>query len=81
MKRSLCLLFATLLMICGSTSRMGPFAEPAFEPAEAISSVEESAPLPSFEDLGITEYDGFCDVLAAKLIDGSKNSNLSPISV
>ena len=81
MKRSLCLLFATLLMICGSTSRTEPFAEPAFEPAEAISSVEESAPLPSFEDLGITGYDGFCDVLAAKLIDGSKNSNLSPISV
>ena len=45
------------------------------------ASVEEPYTPPAFADLGITGYDGFCDVLAAKLINGSKNSNLSPISV
>ena len=45
------------------------------------ASVDEPYTPPSFADLGITGYDGFCDVLSAKLIDGSENSNLSPISV
>ena len=45
------------------------------------ASIEEPYTPPAFADLGITGYDGFCDVLAAKLINGSKNSNLSPISV
>lgn len=48
---------------------------------EAVSPTEEPAPLSTFAELRITGYDGFCDVLPAKLIDGSKNSNLSPISV
>ncbi len=45
------------------------------------ASVDEPYTPPSIADLGIVGYDGFCDVLSAKLIDGSKNSNLSPISV
>jgi serpin B len=45
------------------------------------ASVDEPYTPPSIADLGITGYDGFCDVLSAKLIDGSENSNLSPISV
>ena len=45
------------------------------------ASVDEPYTPPSIADLGIVGYDGFCDVLSAKLIDGSENSNLSPISV
>ncbi len=36
---------------------------------------------PDLESMGITGYDAFSDTLAAKLIDGGRNSCLSPISV
>ena len=36
---------------------------------------------PDLESMGITGYDAFSDMLAAKLIDGGRNSCLSPVSV
>ena len=48
---------------------------------ENTTSVDESFTPSSVADLSIVGYDGFCDVLSAKLIDGTRNSNLSPISV
>ncbi len=48
---------------------------------EDTAAIDEPYTPPSIAELGITGYDGFCDVLSAKLIDGSENSNLSPISV
>ena len=81
MKRTICVFIAALLLLCGCTSRTGPSADLAPRQTEAVSPTEEPAPVPSITDLGITGYDSFCDVLTAKLIDGSRNSNLSPISV
>ena len=51
------------------------------DPAENPAPTDEPYTPPSIADLDIVGYDGFCDVLSAKLIDGSQNSNLSPISV
>ena len=81
MKRTICVFIAALLLLCGCTSRTGHFADLAPRQTEAVSPTEEPAPVPSITDPGITGYDSFCDVLTAKLIDGSRNSNLSPISV
>ena len=81
MKRIVCLLFAALLPLCGCASHAEPSAEPALGQGETVVPTEEPASLPAFAEMGITGYDGFCDVLAAKLTDGSRNSNLSPISV
>lgn len=80
-KRILCLLFAAMLMLCGCTSRTDASATPALGQPETAAPTEVPAPLPSPVDLGITDYGSFCDVLAAKLIDGTRNSNLSPVSV
>ena len=81
MKRVHCLLVAALLMLCGCTSHTAFSPQPASGRTETAAATEEPAPLPAVADMGITDYDSFCDVLTAKLIDGSKNSNLSPISV
>ena len=69
MKQMLCFVFTAMLLLCGCTGSYG--SAPASEPAA----------LPDPEIPEITGYDGFCIVLAAKLLDGSGNSNLSPISV
>lgn len=81
MKQMLCILFAMTLLLCGCVPSGGSVSLGEEEQPSAVTPTEEPMSLPSFMDLGITGYDGFCDVLAAKLIDGSKNSNLSPISV
>ena len=89
MKRILCIVFACLLLAaCAKT--------PANEPAAPVSEVTDptAAPvvsdpvpaidpvsLPTFTVPEINGYADFSDVLAAKLIDGTQNRNLSPISV
>lgn len=81
MKRILSIVFAALLLLCGCTDGNRPSSVPAGDLPDADTPAEEPlAPV----DLGNIEIDGygeFCDILAAKLLDGSKNSNLSPISV
>lgn len=73
MKRLICILFAALLL-CACTVNARP-TSPAAEPSEAPE------PLPDFPIPEITGYTGFSDVLSAKLLDGTQNRNLSPISV
>ena len=76
MKRLTCILFAALLLCaCTANSRpTSPVAEPTV-PTEAPEA------LPDFPVPEITGYAGFSDVLAAKLLNGTQNKNLSPISV
>ena len=81
MKRILCVLLAIAFLLCGCTKRNETSSTSDGGKATESKSTEEPLTPPSFSDLEIVGYDGFCDVLAAKLIDGSKNSNLSPISV
>ncbi len=72
MKRLFCILCAALLLAaCVQTPAPAPVSEP----------VEEPAASPDFPIPKITGYAGFSDVLAAKLLDGTQNKNLSPISV
>lgn len=76
MKRLLCIC-CSILMLCACTARV------------EISQTEpqkEETPLPIVQktDAEIPEIGGyadFCDTLSAALIDGSRNRNLSPISV
>ena len=76
MKRLICILFAALLL-CACTVTGTP-AAPVTEPTEPTAAPE---PLPDFPVPEITGYAGFSDVLSAKLLDGTQNKNLSPISV
>ena len=69
MQRMLCILFAALLLCGCAPSPNAPVAKPTVKPTE---------PVPVTETNGYAE---FWAVLTAKLIDGSKNNNLSPISV
>lgn len=72
MKRLFCILCAALLLAaCVQTPAPAPVSEPTEEPAASLDF-----PIPE-----ITGYAGFSDVLAAKLLDGTQNKNLSPISV
>ena len=76
MKRLICILFAALLL-CACTvtgTPVSPVDEPTV-PTEAPETLPD-VPIPE-----ITGYAGFSDVLAAKLLDGTQNKNLSPISV
>lgn len=73
MKRMLCILFAALLLIGCAQSPASPIANPTANP-----TAEPAEPVPVTETTG---YDEFCEILTAKLLDGTKNSNLSPISV
>ncbi len=75
MKRLFCLVLAALLSLCACQSaprsdEKNPGAAAEAPDAPVAANVPELA-----------GYDDFCDALAAKLIDGSKNRNLSPISV
>ena len=90
MKRVFCMGLAAMLLLCGCAGRTGisgtPVSEqgtaaPVSEQREIAAPADEPAAIPTAADVGIVGYDSFCDVLAAKLIDGSGNSNLSPISV
>ena len=77
MKRILCMIFVCLLLAaCGQTPVAG-----TDEPAETPLPAVDPAVLPDFPVPEINGYADFSDVLAAKLIDGTKNRNLSPISV
>ncbi len=70
MKRMLCILCAALLL-AACTARLAAGTQPTEEPAHmTFVSAEE-----------IAGYAGFSDVLSAKVLDGTKNRNLSPISV
>ena len=81
MKRLFILCLCCILLVAGIGRKAKASSRPASGQSEDTSSIERPYMPLSFEDLGFTGYDEFCDVLAAKLIDGSKNSNLSPISV
>ena len=76
MKRLISILFAALLL-CACTVNSRPTA-PLTEPTEQTEAPE---PLPDFPIPEIAGYAGFSDVLAAKLLDGTRNKNLSPISL
>ena len=83
MKRLLCLVCAAL-MLFACTAKKGPAPDASTvdpdadtEPAEVL----DPKALPDFPIPEIKGYEGFADVLSAKLMDGTKNRNLSPISV
>ena len=73
MKRLISILFAALLL-CACTVNNRPTSSDA-EPTAAPTPLPDN-PIPE-----IAGYAGFSDVLAAKLLDGTQNKNLSPISV
>ncbi len=92
MKRLFCIVCA-VLMLCACTSKKDPSpakadtdpvatADPAMsaDPVEIHDVIDPDA-LPDFTIPEIKGYEGFADVLAAKLVDGTENRNLSPISV
>ena len=80
MKRLLCILCAALLLCaCVQTPASAPSQTSA--PTQVPEPAEDPAAYPDFPIPEITGYAGFSDVLAAKLLDGTKNKNLSPISV
>ena len=71
MKRLLCIFFSAL-MVCACTARPeAPITQPKEEPEQMTWM-----PVP-----GIRGYADFSDALSAKLLDGTENRNLSPISV
>ena len=77
MKRFLCVLFACLLLWACTKTPAPDEPDPGADPIPAI----DPSALPDFPVPEIGGYADFSDVLSAKLIDGTKNSNLSPISV
>lgn len=77
MKRFVCMLCAALLLLCGCARAF----EPSLTPAANTDPKEAPKELPYFPVPVIEGYADFSDVLSAKLIDGTENKNLSPISV
>ena len=72
------LLAALLLFGCGSQSK--PAKEtPKTEAPVAQAPAETDSPAIPVPD--VAGYDDFSDLLSAKLIDGTQNRNLSPVSV
>ena len=87
MKRILCLALACLfLLACTAAPETAPVPSPAVEadptaaPEPSFEPVQLDAP-PSFTVPEINGYADFSDVFSAALLDGTKNRNLSPISV
>jgi serpin B len=78
MKRLFCILFAALLLV-GCTAKNAP-AAPA-DPTNEPDPTEAPAPVTDTPVPEIVGYGSFADVLASKLLDGTANKNLSPISV
>ncbi len=77
MKRMICVVFACLLLAACTAS---PKNQPSPGLAEPIDPIDPST-LSDFQIPEINGYADFSDVLSAKLIDGTQNRNLSPISV
>ena len=77
MKRILCIVFACLLLAACAKTPAAVVTGPAESPVPAI----DPSSLPAFDLPAISGYADFSDVLAAKLINGNENRNLSPISV
>lgn len=78
MKRLLCILFAALLL-AACTAKNAPAADP--DPTKAPDPTEAPAPVIDVPVPDVDGYGSFADVLASKLLDGTANKNLSPISV
>ncbi len=76
MKKCVCLLFAALLFLCACTKRYEPSPAPLPGLFETEKPAEAGQPAPE-----IGGYADFCEALSAKLLSGTKNNNLSPISV
>ena len=79
MKRLLCLLFASL-MLCGCAASPTPLPA-ASDPSPAPNAEPETPSNPPAALPVVNGYADFCDILSAALIDGTKNRNLSPVSV
>ncbi|MBR0508384.1 MAG: hypothetical protein IJJ86_07210 [Clostridia bacterium] len=78
MKRLLCILFAALLLAACTAK-----PDPAGKAAPTSEPVSTPEPVRS-DPVAVPEIDGygsFAAVLASKLLDGTANKNLSPISV
>jgi len=82
MKRLFCILFAALLLV-GCTAKNVPVSptEPTEKPVNTTAPVNTTEPVQGGEIPDIDGYGSFADVLASKLLDGTANKNLSPISV
>ena len=80
MKHMTCLMLASLLLLCacapGSASAPAPAAE---QPAQEAQQTAASPSYPQVPE--ISGYEDFCSVISAELIDGTRNSNLSPVSI
>ncbi len=81
MKRLLCLLFACLLTFA-CAKKPADDAAPSEAPndTDPVDTVDPDQ-LPDFPVPEIEGYEGFANVFSAKLVDGTQNRNLSPISV
>lgn len=79
MKRLLCLLFASL-MLCGCAASPTPLPA-ASDPSPAPNAEPETPSNPPAALPVVNGYADFCGILSAALIDGTKNRNLSPVSV
>ena len=77
MKRMICVVFACLLLAACTAS---PKGKPSSGLTDPIDPIDPST-LSDFQIPEINGYADFSDVLSAKLIDGTQNRNLSPISV
>lgn len=95
MKRLFCMILSGLLLFgvaCTASPASPDPKTPSTEPTDAPADVEQPTDAPSDPadaeqptdapaEPGNKDYAGFANALAAKLVDGTANRNLSPISV
>ena len=79
MKQISCLMLASLLLLCACAPSSGSAPVPNEEQSAPQTQEEASPSHPRIPE--IAGYEDFCSVISANLIDGTKNSNLSPISI